>query len=249
MFVSFSKGLMNFCNVLVQKNLGFLESARLFWVVICLLTGCATYQVSNLSPDVADEWLAENLSDKTSLAANSFVRFKWQLREPDLRVEGQGVVRLGVPDKARVDLFLENGESVLAAALVGDDIRIGQEQGYLGVIPSPPLLWASLGLFRPGDNVALVTSQNIGTDRVRLVYSLSSGSRISYDMSNGVIEKVSLIENGQIIHVVDLETKSKERLPLKATYRNLISYRELVIELETTVGVESYEENIWHPSD
>ena len=68
-------------------------------------------------------------------------------------------------------------------------------------------------------------------------------------MSNRVIEKVSLMENGQTIHVVDLETKSMERLPLKATYRNLISYRELVIELETTVGVESYEENIWHPSD
>ena len=240
---------MKFYSVLVQKSLGSLEPVRLFCVLICLLTGCATYQVSNLSPDVADEWLAENLSDKKSLVANSFVRFKWQLREPDLRVEGQGVVRLGAPDKARVDLFLENGESVLAAALVGDDIRIGQEQGYLEVIPSPPLLWASLGLFRPGDDVALVASQNIGIDRVRLVYSLPSGSRISYDMSNRVIEKVSLMENGQTVHVVDLETKSMERLPLKATYRNLISYRELVIELETTVGVESYEENIWHPSD
>jgi len=216
-------------------------------LLICLLSGCATYQVSDLSPPVAERWVAENLSDYNSFTDNSFVRFKWHLREPDLRIEGLGVARLGIPNHARVDLFLENGESVLAAALVGDDIRVGDDRGYLGVIPSPPLLWASLGLFRPGENSELAFSQKIGDDRIELIYSLPSGSQISYGMSKNVIERVRLIENNQTIHVVDLGIETLERLPSEATYRNLVSYRELVIELESAIGVESYEENIWHP--
>ena len=211
------------------------------------MTSCATYQIVDMTPTSTERWLADNLVEGYSLANNRFVRFEWQLRETDLRVQGQGVARLGVPDKARVDLFLENGEGVLAAALVGGEIRVGQDQSYLGVIPSPPLLWASLGLFRPGKDAVLVSSNRLGNDRVRLAYSISNGFQISYDLLEGFIERVQLIEDGQTVHVVDLEIDAPERLPLKATYRNVVSYRELVIDLKTANGVGSYDESIWHP--
>jgi len=223
-----------------------LPSAWMYLLTISV-AGCATYSVSDISPAFAEEWLDNHLIDRDFLSNNLSVRFRWELREPDLRVDGLGVVRLGAPDRARVDLFLENGESVLSAALVGDEIRVGQQQTYLGVIPSPPLLWASLGLFRPGQEAVLVNSETLGSNGIRLVYSISSTSQLRYDIFENRIGTVNILEHGQTVHSVNLELETLERLPSRATYRNLNSYRELVIILETANGVEPYDEKIWHP--
>ena len=225
------------------------RKSTLTW--LCLLAisvvGCATYSVPDVSPEFTAQWLDNHLVERDSLSNNLLARFSWQLREPDLRIGGLGVVRLGAPDRARVDLFLENGESVLAAALVGDEIRVGQEQTYLGVIPSAPLLWASLGLFRPGEEAALVNTERLGSNGIRLDYSSSSSSTLRYDIFEDQIRTVSILEKGQTVHSVNLELETPERLPSRATYRNLSSYRELVIFLETANGVEPYDEKIWHP--
>ncbi|MDE0807019.1 MAG: hypothetical protein OSA24_05680 [Longimicrobiales bacterium] len=217
---------------------------------LCALSlGCVTYRTSELTPAATEQWLANSSVDRDSLSTNRLVRFRWELREPDLRMDGLGVIRLGVPDKVRVDLFLENGESVLGAALVGNEIRVGEGQPYLEAIPAPPLLWAALGLFKPGQESVLVRSERLGTNEIKIEYSISSTSQISYDIFNNQIRSVSILENGRTIHSMRLELETLERLPSRATYRNLNSYRELVMILDTVDGVEPYDERIWSPGD
>ena len=74
-----------------------------------------------------------------------------------------GVARLQHPDRARLDLFMENGEAVLAASLVEDQLR-AREGTRLQVVPSPALLWASLGVFRPGEGVTLLGAEAFDDD-------------------------------------------------------------------------------------
>ena len=88
----------------------------------------------------------------------SLVIFQWSVREPGLRLEGSGFARLQHPDRARLDLFMNNGEAVLEASLVADRLR-GRGGTRLEVVPSPALLWASLGVFRPGEGVTLLGAE------------------------------------------------------------------------------------------
>ena len=80
--------------------------------------------------------------------------FDWSVREPGLRSGGRGVARLEPPYRARLDLFTGRGETVLRAALVGDDLRL--PEGASGeLVPPPALFWSSLGIFRPGGDYRL----------------------------------------------------------------------------------------------
>ena len=54
---------------------------------------------------------------------------------------------------------MENGEAVLAASLVEDQLR-AREGTQLEVVPSPALLWAGVGVFRPGGGVTLLGAES-----------------------------------------------------------------------------------------
>jgi hypothetical protein len=177
--------------------------------------------------------------------AASRLNFTWNIREPNLRIGGMGVARLEPPDRARLDLFLGNGQSVLAVALVDDDLRapVGTP---LQVVPSPPLLWASLGVFRPGEGATLVRAEE-RDDGIRLRYRLSDGDELQYQMRDGRLVGVELFRDGSAVHQVTLDRKEGWELPGEATYRNLASFRELKVTVESVESVESYPADIWNP--
>ena len=173
------------------------------------------------------------------------VFFKWSIREPNLRVGGDGVARLEPPDRARLDLFLGNGQSALAVALVDDDLR-APEGTALQVVPSPPLLWASLGVFRPGDGVTLLGAEE-RDEALRLRYALGDGDELWYELRDGKLTGVELLHDGSALHRVALDREVEWELPRGATYRNLASFRELKITVESVEHVESYPADIWSP--
>lgn len=186
----------------------------------------------------------------TATAGNPFPRaaritFKWSIREPNLRIGGSGVARLEPPDRARLDLFLGNGQSVLAVALVDDDLRapIGTP---LQVVPSPPLLWASLGVFRPGEGVTLLGAEQ-RDGALRLRYRLDDGDELRYQIRDGKLTGVELFRDGSALHQVSLDRDVESELPREATYRNLASFRELKVTVESVQDVESYPADIWSP--
>ena len=177
----------------------------------------------------------------------SQVIFRWTVREPDLRLEGTGVARLQHPDRARLDLFMENGEAVLAASLVEDQLR-AREGTRLQVVPSPALLWASLGVFRPGEGVTLLGAEAFDDDVFRLRYRLPDGDELRYELRSGRVTEVELRHEGNATHRVALNREGGGELPKETTYRNLASFSELKVTVETVERVDSHPSDIWYPA-
>ena len=177
----------------------------------------------------------------------SQVIFRWTVREPDLRLEGTGVARLQHPDRARLDLFMENGEAVLAASLVEDQLR-AREGTRLQVVPSPALLWASLGVFRPGEGVTLLGAEAFDDDVFRLRYRLPDGDELRYELRSGRVTEVELRHEGNATHRVALNREGGGELPKETTYRNLASFSELNVTVETVERVDSHSSDIWYPA-
>ena len=177
----------------------------------------------------------------------SQVIFQWSVREPDLRLEGRGVARLQHPDRARLDLFMDNGEAVLAASLVEDQLR-AREGTRLQVVPSPALLWASLGVFRPGEGVTLLGAEAFDDDAFRLRYRVADGDELRYELRSGRVTRVELRREGNATHLVDLKREGGGELPKEATYRNLASFSELKVTVETVERVDSHPSDIWYPA-
>ena len=155
------------------------------------------------------------------------------------------MARLEPPDRARLDLFLGNGQSVLAVALVDDDLR-APTGTPLQVVPSPPLLWASLGVFRPGDGVTLLGAEE-RDEAILLRYQLGDGDELRYQIRDGKLTGVELFRDGNALHQVSLDRPEGWELPSEATYRNLASFRELKVTVESVESVVSHPADIWSP--
>ena len=177
----------------------------------------------------------------------SLVIFQWSVREPDLRAEGSGFARLQHPDRARLDLFMENGEAVLAASLVEDRLR-AREGTRLNVVPSPALLWASLGVFRPGEGVTLLGAEVFDDGSLRLRYRLADGDELRYELRSGRMTGAELRHDGNATHRVTLNREGGGELPKEATYRNLATFSELKVTVETVERVDSHPSDIWYPA-
>jgi len=219
-----------------------------FWfcgATVSLVASCGGHAPEAPAPVVDVTQAIASATEGNPFPSASRLNFTWNIREPNLRIGGMGVARLEPPDRARLDLFLDNGQSVLAVALVDDDLRAPLGTA-LQVVPSPPLLWASLGVFRPGEGATLVLAEE-RNDGTRLRYRLGDGDELQYRIRDGRLVGVELFRDGSALHQVTLERKEGWELPSEATYRNLASFRELKVTVESVESVESHPTDIWSP--
>ena len=181
-------------------------SVRLAAVGIVLVsTACVGGSLGSLIP-MPDSDQAVNLASRNHPPPNTLlVIFEWSVREPGvLQLDGEGYARLQNPDRARFDLFDKGMDAVVAAALVGDEMW-SREERALEFVPSPALLWASLGVFRPGPGVTLIDAEvyeNGAADDFRLRYRLLDGDELSYEFRSGRMTKVELRHDGDLDHVI-----------------------------------------------
>lgn len=173
--------------------------------------------------------------------------FDWSVREPGLRSGGRGVARLEPPYRARLDLFTGRGETVLRAALVGDELRL-PEGASDELIPPPALFWSSLGIFRPGGDYRLAQGWEADDGTFRLSYDSSSRPDLLYELDgNGDVAALALLRGGETEDRLSLSLPLRDGFPTEATYRNLIEFRELTFTLDTVESVEPYPSDIWFP--
>ena len=172
--------------------------------------------------------------------------FAWRAREPDGRVDGIGVARLEPPDKARLDLFFDNGETAAIAALVGDELRVPAALP-LELVPPPALLWAALGVFRPGAGAEVLEGRR-ADEAVELRFALPGGDLIRFRIRDRrVVEAAVLKEGAEVERVVVAGSEEGSAYPAEATYRNLRDYRELELRLESFEHVDPFPPHIWDP--
>jgi hypothetical protein len=172
--------------------------------------------------------------------------FEWSFDELGTRLQGRGVARIEPPFNARLDLFLSNGETAAVAALVGDDLRFAE--GGQAELPASPLLWAALGVFRPGGTSALMGGSWSPAGLAELTYASETGGTLLYQLQGDRIVGIDVVRAERRREELRLLQAEGDRFPQEATYRHLDEVRELRITLESVEHVESYPSDIWNPA-
>ena len=215
-------------------------------VGVLLASGCGPRAVPVIGP-VADPSLsARLLQAETGLAEPLRIVFGWQLNEAGVRVRGRGVARVEPPYKARLDLFLDNGETVMKAALVDGDLRIPPGAPD-NILPPADLMWGVLGVFRPEGDTELVGGDRLESDGIRLRYRYDDGTELHYWVAQGRVRSVERVERGHVVERVVLGLGSESRYPSEATYRHMAEYRELKLTRESLEPSGPYPSAIWDP--
>jgi hypothetical protein len=225
--------------------------SRSIHVVVALLAlggagACAPHGPAVVAPAMDAERLAASLEGHTSLEEPIRVVFAWSLNESGVRVKGRGVARIEPPYRARLDLFLDHGETVVSAALVDGDLRIppGMPEG---ILPPPDLMWGVLGVFRPDTDTKLLGADRLEDGSVRLRYAYPDGRVLAFQVANERVRSMELLQDGHVVQRVALDLDGTSRYPDEATYRNLAAFRELKLTRETLERVGPYPPDIFDP--
>lgn len=210
-----------------------------------LLAACARQRTVVLAPAVDPEQLALALEDHTTIEQPIRVVFGWQLNEGGIRISGRGVARVEPPYKARLDLFLGNGETVVRATLVNGELRL-PPGAPTNILPPADLMWGVLGVFRPERGMTLLGADRLEGDDLRLRYQYDDGRELHYRVTEGRIGKMELLQGSHVVERVELEMTGDERYPVQATYRNMAAFRELKLTRESVQRVEPFPPDIWY---
>lgn len=225
--------------------MGSFNRTVLALVCVSFMPGCGpkTPPVPPMSAvDARREALATE--HQTRISESHHVVFRWSAQEPEFRGSGHGVARIEPPYRARLDLFLDNGEAVAMAAIVGDDLRLPDGIAE-GLIPPPPLLWASLGVFRPGDRASFVEGRGAG-DQLQVTYEDPTGLGLRFSIVGRRVSEAALLSGTDAVQTLEVAPPDAQgAYPSKFTYRHIPDFRELKVELESVEVVGPFPPDIW----
>lgn len=201
----------------------------------------ATHPLATPAPTVEAELL-----ESTRPTEGMVLTFEWSLSERASDLAGRGVARLDPPYRVRLDLFTENGETAARAALVDDELRTPPDVDER-LIPRPPLLWASLGVFHPGSRAELLGGEALEDGRSRLRYRMPDGNEARFLYRETRLVGAQLTDGGYVLEQVELEWEGGEDVPKTAVYRDVRAFRELRVVLESREPEDSFPPEIWLP--
>jgi hypothetical protein len=217
-------------------------------LAVASAVACGPRQLAVIGPVADPQTTARRLSDDTGLEGPLRIVFGWELNDAGQRVGGRGVARVEPPYKARLDLFLGNGETVISAALVEGDLRLPPGAPD-DILPPPDLMWGALGIFRPVGDAQLVGADQLEGEAVRLRYRHDDGREVRYQVEDGVLTVLELLQEGRVVQRVDVAPERVERYPVEATYRHLGEFRELKLVRESLSVVDPFDPEIWDPAE
>src|SRR5688572_22908702 len=135
-----------------------------------LAAGCASsgVELPAASETPPNPQVAQAVVDSTALRQPLHIVFAWNFSEENARFSGQGSTRVQPPHHARLDLFGPRGETYLAAAAVGDSLRLppALPAALRSVVPPVALLWSALGVLRAPEGAQLDLTHQSGDTTV-----------------------------------------------------------------------------------
>lgn len=210
-------------------------------------TSCAGRRLAVVAPLSDAAGLAASLEQDTRLSESVQINFEWHLNEARQRHRGIGVARVEPPYRARLDLFTDDLETVLSAVLVDGELRLPPDSRE-DILPPTDLMWGTLGIFRPHD-VRLLGGDRLEGDATRLRYAYTDGSELHYEVMEGLLRSLELLEDGYVVQRVEVSMEGGDRYPVEATYRNMAEFRELTILRRSLEEVAPFDPSIWNPAE
>jgi hypothetical protein len=222
--------------------------ARLLLVMTAsaLAASCGPRRAAVIGPVPDAASVARGLESATRLEEPIRIDFEWELNEAGSRLHGTGVARAEPPYRARLDLFLANGETVVSAALVDGDLRLpyGSRDD---ILPPADLMWGTLGVFHPLPGTELEAGERLESGAQRLRYRQGNGNEIHYETTDGALRAVELLDGSRVVQWVRVSAADDSRYPHEATYRNLEAFRELKIRRTALSAAHVFDPVIWNP--
>jgi hypothetical protein len=188
-----------------------------------------------------DEQVETRLEAATAPAHRAHVVFDWNMTDRDARFSGRGVLRLDSGQRARVDLFGPRGET-LAAAIVENDLMRVVPQAAASLLPPPALLWASLGVFRPPIDAPL-TGTAAGDGGLTLEYTRDR-TRWRFRFEGDRLRTVEWTD-GSGRRSVELTGAADLGFPDQAVFRDWTEFRELTLRVTEVEESAAFEPDVW----
>lgn len=193
---------------------------------------------------------------RTSLPAtqippgNRQLNFTWKYKDDTFEANGDGVVRVASPDRARLDFFLKNGIGGGMAILDGDSLIIPGIDLVRRFLPPLPLLWATLGrLSVPAtpDTVVRVDGDTLRADLGTFQGSdtgRNGGRTWRVTFAGKTLARVERIDGGKVQEWVS-RVINEQAGTGELRYVNEGGRRSLSITVTETRTVEPFDEAIW----
>jgi hypothetical protein len=172
------------------------------------------------------------------------IRFAWTYEDDTFDVKGDGVVRSGPPDRARLDLFIANGYGNGMAILEGDSLFVPGIDLIRRFLPPPPLLWGALGrLALPAGRDTLT---RLDGDTLRADISGTEIDKRTWRVHFAAerLVRIERIDKGRVVEWV-------ERVPqpdgtLRLSYVNAAGRRSLKLQVSEVLTIdEGFDDAIW----
>jgi hypothetical protein len=202
--------------------------------------------VAAVAPLADPQSSLQALEAETRPESPTRIFFDWSLTEEGVRLSGRGVARVAPPDRARLDLFLSNGEAVAGAILIGDDLSLPVSLPG-DILPPPELLWGTIGTIRLGAGARVIGGDELEDGGVRLTAALPDGESVRYEVLEGRVRRIEqLTSGGAVVKTLVARHEATGRIPAEATYRDLTAFRELILTRDGMENVDGFPDDIWH---
>lgn len=171
-------------------------------------------------------------------AGHRRIVFRWELTDADIIARGEGAARIAGPDSVRLDFFLGGGVGGGAAILIRNELSLQEAASDITrrLVPTPPLLWASLGRLAigPADKVMAATN----------------GESLQADVGDPVVWRVTFIADTlSRLERVDrervLEWVERSRDGRTVRYRHETQRRSLELVITSNSAVGAFDPAIW----
>jgi hypothetical protein len=177
------------------------------------------------------------------------MRFTWSYRDETFEANGDGVVRVQAPDRARLDFFLRNGMAGGYAILIGDSLTVPGIDLVRRFLPPVPLLWATLGRValpptrdtvarRDGDTLRADLGDLRGGDASKAI-----GRAWRLALTGRDLVRVDRIEQGKVVEWVTRSRGATGQWELRYVHER--AKRGLRIVVTDTLTVEGFDDAIW----